>query len=107
VSRAESAERALEELRAELEVTRAEADGLRGEAERRSGDLRKRVQELEAQAARHEERVVKAYQKIKGDERLKEKIRKALGVALQLLDERLPPESGADAPVPPPERPAS
>jgi CRISPR/Cas system-associated protein Cas10 (large subunit of type III CRISPR-Cas system) len=90
-----------------VSVLRAEADGLRAEAERRSADLRKRLAELEAQAVRHEERVVKAYQKIKGDERLKEKIRKALGVALQLLDERLPPESGADAPVPPPERPAS
>ena len=107
VARAESAGRSSDELRTEVSVLRAEADGLRAEAERRSADLRKRLAELEAQAVRHEERVVKAYQKIKGDERLKEKIRKALGVALQLLDERLPPESGADAPVPPPERPAS
>jgi CheY-like chemotaxis protein len=107
VARAESAGRSSDELRTEVSVLRAEADGLRAEAERRSADLRKRLAELEAQAVRHEERVVKAYQKIKGDERLKEKIRKALGVALQLLDERLPTESGADAPVPPPERPAS
>jgi CheY-like chemotaxis protein len=106
VARAESAGRSADELRTEVSVLRAEADGLRAEAERRAADLRRRLAELEAQAARHEERVVKAYQKIKGDERLKEKIRKALGVALQLLDERLPPESGADA-VPPPERPAS
>jgi CheY-like chemotaxis protein len=107
VSRAESAERALEELRAELEVTRAEADGLRGEAERRSGDLRKRVQELETQAARHEERVVKAYQKIKNDEKLKEKTRKALTIALQLLDERLPLDAGGDPPAPGAEHPTS
>jgi CheY-like chemotaxis protein len=107
VARAESAGRSADELRTEVSVLRAEADGIRSEAERRSADLRRRLSELESQGARHEERVVKAYQKIKGDERLKEKIRKALGVALQLLDERLPPEGGTEAGAPPPERPAS
>jgi CheY-like chemotaxis protein len=106
VTRAESAGRTADELRTEASVLRAEADGLRAEAERRGADLRRRLAELEAQAARHEERVVKAYQKIKGDERLREKVRKALGVALQLLDERLPPEGPAEAGTPP-ERPAS
>jgi DNA-binding transcriptional MerR regulator len=108
VARAESAGRTLEELRTELSVTRNESSAVRGEADRRSADLRRRVQDLEAQAARHEERVVKAYQKIKSDEKLKEKTRKALTVALQLLDERLPPEGAADAPpAPAPEQPAS
>ncbi|HVP65770.1 MAG TPA: response regulator [Anaeromyxobacteraceae bacterium] len=103
--RAESLERALEEARTEVSVTRSEAEALRGEADRRTADLRRRVQELESQNARHEERVVKAYQKIKSDEKLKEKTRKALAIALQLLDERLPVEGG-DPPAGP-ERPAS
>jgi len=108
VARAESAGRSLDELRTELSVTRSETEALRSDAERRSADLRRRLQELEAQAARHEERVVKAYQKIKTDEKLKEKTRKALTVALQLLDERLPPESGGETTAAPlPERPAS
>lgn len=106
LARAESLERSLDESRAETAVTRSEADALRGEAERRTGDLRKRILELESQTARHEERVVKAYQKIKNDEKLKEKTRKALAVALQLLDERLPVEGGGEPPVGP-ERPAS
>jgi len=106
LARAESLERSLDEARTELTVTRNEAESLRGEAERRTADLRRRLTELESQTARHEERVVKAYQKIKSDEKLKEKTRKALAVALQLLDERLPVE-GASDPAGGPERPAS
>jgi len=106
LARAESLERALEESRTEVTVTRNEAEALRGEAERRTADLRRRLAEVESQTARHEERVVKAYQKIKNDEKLKEKTRKALAIALQLLDERLPVEGGSD-PAGGPERPAS
>lgn len=97
--RAEALERELEELRTELLVARGEAEGARGEIDKRSGDLRRRIQELEAASAKNEERVVKAYQKIKGDEKLREKTRKALTIALQLLDERSPgdPEKGRSA----------
>ncbi|HTP49835.1 MAG TPA: response regulator [Anaeromyxobacteraceae bacterium] len=107
LARAESLERSLDEARTELTVTRNEAESLRGEAERRTADLRRRLTELESQTARHEERVVKAYQKIKSDEKLKEKTRKALAVALQLLDERLPVEGTSDPAAGGPERPAS
>jgi len=106
LARAESLERSLEEARVEVSVSRNEAGALRGEADRRTSDLKRRVQELEGQTARHEERVVKAYQKIKSDEKLKEKTRKALAIALQLLDERLPVEGSGD-PAGGPERPAS
>jgi DNA-binding response OmpR family regulator/predicted nucleic acid-binding Zn-ribbon protein len=106
LARAESLERALDEARVEVTVIRNEAGALRGEADRRTSDLRRRVLELESQTARHEERVVKAYQKIKSDEKLKEKTRKALAIALQLLDERLPVEGSSD-PAGGPERPAS
>ncbi|OFX24490.1 MAG: hypothetical protein A2V77_06365 [Anaeromyxobacter sp. RBG_16_69_14] len=78
----------LEALRAELSATRTAAEGSQAEAESKLTELRKRVAELEAQNTRHEERVVKAYQKIKGDEKIREKTRKALAIALQLLEER-------------------
>jgi hypothetical protein len=73
------------EVRARLE------DELAG-ATRELADARRRVAELEALLAKHEQRVVKAYQRLKGDEQLRERTRKALAIALQLLD-----ESGARA----------
>jgi len=39
---------------------------------------------------------VKAYQKIKADEKVRDKVRKALAIAAQLIDEGLPAESPAD-----------
>ncbi len=96
ISRAEALEREAEELRTELLVARGEADGARGEVERRTAELKKRVAELEAANARNEERVVKAYQKIKADEKVREKVRKALSIASQLLEEGLPTESPAE-----------
>jgi CheY-like chemotaxis protein len=96
VGRAEALEREAEELRTELLVARSEAEGARGEIERRTADLRKRVSELEAANAKNEERVVKAYQKIKADEKVRDKVRKALAIATQLLEEGLPAESPAD-----------
>jgi len=86
----------LEKLRGDLSTARAQVDGAGAEAERRLADARKRVAELEAQNAKHEERVVKAYQKIKGDEKIREKTRKALAIALQLLEERVTGAAPAD-----------
>jgi CheY-like chemotaxis protein/predicted nucleic acid-binding Zn-ribbon protein len=94
--RTEALERELEELRTEIVVARGEAEGARGEIDKRGGEMRRRIQELEAASAKNEERVVKAYQKIKGDEKLREKTRKALTIALQLLDERAPGDPEKD-----------
>jgi hypothetical protein len=57
---------------------------------------------MEAQAAQHEDRLLRAYQKIKSDEKLREKTRRALAMVIQVLEER----SAADAAAPPatPER---
>ena len=93
---AEALERQTDELRTELLVARGEADGARGEVEKRTADLTKRLAELEATNAKNEERVVKAYQKIKADEKVREKVRKALAIATQLLEEGLPAESPAE-----------
>jgi CheY-like chemotaxis protein len=67
----------------ELEVARAEAGRLTEETER----LNQRVAELEAAAAKNEERLSRLYTRLKTEERVREKLRKALGIASQLLDE--------------------
>jgi hypothetical protein len=77
----EEAQAATEELRREMERQREEDDAIQD-------DLRRHVTELEEVQTRNEERVVKAYQRIKGDERVKEKTRKALSIALQLLEDQ-------------------
>lgn len=89
----EALEREVDELKTELVVARGEAEGARSEVEKRTAELKKRVQELEAQASKNEERVVKAYLKIKNDEKVREKTKKALQIAAQLLDEGAPAES--------------
>lgn len=78
----------LESLRAGLAEAQDAAASSRVEAERVLAEREQRLGELEAQNAKHEERVVKAYQKIKGDEKMREKARKALTIALQLLEDR-------------------
>ncbi|HET8541044.1 MAG TPA: response regulator [Anaeromyxobacter sp.] len=89
VARAEALEREADELRTELLVARGEAEGARGEVENRTTELRKRVADIEAASAKNEERIVKAYQKIKADEKVRDKVRKALAIATQLLEEGL------------------
>ncbi|HEY6100667.1 MAG TPA: response regulator [Anaeromyxobacter sp.] len=96
VAKAEALEREADELRTELLVARGEAEGARNEVEKRTADLKKHVVEVEASAQKNEERVVKAYQKIKADEKVRDKVRKALAIAVQLLEEGLPAESPAE-----------
>jgi CheY-like chemotaxis protein len=80
----------LEAARAELETVHTDVTALTGEkdllAEERD-ELRRKLSEEQSRASQNEERAVKAYQKIKGDEKLREKTRKALQIALQLLEE--------------------
>jgi DNA-binding response OmpR family regulator/predicted nucleic acid-binding Zn-ribbon protein len=111
----ESIHAELEELRArvgqleeELQASREEADGLRGESEGLRGQfeqaqaelseqaaratdeadgLRARIAELEEAAVRNDERVTKLYARIKHEEKLRERTKKALAVAQQLLEE--------------------
>jgi len=64
------------QLRAEIEKLRAEMDAVRSEAA-----------DAVAASGQNEERAVKAYQKIKNDEKLREKTRKALEIALALLQD--------------------
>jgi CheY-like chemotaxis protein/predicted nucleic acid-binding Zn-ribbon protein len=89
-------EREVDEVKTELVVARGEAEGARGEVEKRTAELKRRVQDLEGASAKNEERVVKAYLKIKNDEKVREKTRKALAIAMQLIDEGAPAESSGE-----------
>ncbi|MBS2027713.1 MAG: response regulator [Deltaproteobacteria bacterium] len=77
----------LESLKSEHGSLKAEHEGKVSALEEETTRLRSRATELEESNAKNEDRVVKAYQKIKGDEKLREKTRKAISVALQLLDD--------------------
>ena len=76
----DEANTAMDELRNRLEVTSQEAESTQE-------DLRRRISDLEDEKQKHEDRVVKAFQRLKSEEQLREKAKKALGIALQLLDE--------------------
>lgn len=82
----ESVKTGADEAREKIESLQAEADKAAHLEEEAEG-LRKRVTELEETSTKNEQRAVKAYQKIKADEKLREKTKKALGVALQMLEE--------------------
>jgi CheY-like chemotaxis protein len=67
----------------ELERARAELEAMRAEVEA----ARHQVGELQTASRRADERVEKLYARIKADEKLRERTRKALSIAQQLLDE--------------------
>ena len=86
----EGAHHEAEGLRTELETLRTDATALTGEKDLLSeerDELKKQLEEAQTAAATNEDRAVKAYQKIKNDEKLREKTRKALQIALQLLED--------------------
>ncbi len=74
----------------DLDTTRAD---LR-DREVKLAQARDRISELEAKMAEFEDQILRAYQKIRGDEKTLEKAKRAVAVALTLLDER-----GASAPA--------
>ncbi|WP_223646274.1 response regulator [Corallococcus sp. EGB] len=86
-SQVEAAQGELEGLRGQLEQAQAELSNQSAQAAAEADGLRARITELEQAAVRNEERVTKLYARIKGDEKLREKTKKALAIAQQLLDE--------------------
>ncbi len=77
-------------LSAELDKTREEVAALTGEKDllrEERDDLRKQLADAQAAAKQNEERAVRAYQKMKGDEKLRDRMRKALQIALALLED--------------------
>ena len=87
-------------LRSEAQGQRESAEAFRAEAEGRANELSRRIQDLEAQSAQLEDRVLRASQKIKSDEKLREKTRKALSMVLQILEERPGGGDGSGPPAP-------
>ncbi len=78
------------QLEAELEKAREEVAALTGEKDllrEERDELRKQVAETQAAAKQNEDRAIRAYQKMKGDEKLRERMRKALQIALALLED--------------------
>ncbi len=83
-------EKALEELKKKnngLEKLQHKLEGERDQLAEERDDLKKQLEEAQVASAQNEDRAVKAYQKIKKDEKLRERTRKALQIALQLLEE--------------------
>jgi len=83
-------EKALEELKKKnngLEKLQHKLEGERDQLAEERDDLKKQLEEAQVTSAQNEDRAVKAYQKIKKDEKLRERTRKALQIALQLLEE--------------------
>ncbi len=76
-------ERELTAAREEVAALTGEKDLLREERD----ELRKKVAETQAAAKQNEDRAIRAYQKMKGDEKLRERMRKALQIALALLED--------------------
>lgn len=109
-NRLANAENEREELRGQLETARAEAQRVKGDFERAkqleerlkmdvdrakvdAGDERKakvaaeaKVKELETEARTQEERAMKAYQRLKTEETVREKAKKAVEIAFTLLN---------------------
>ncbi len=91
----EQTSQSLEEERSAHESTREQAvrvpqleedlEEIRG----KSKDLEDEISALRDQISQGEERVVKAYQKIKSDEKIKEKARKAVEIAFTLLADQV------------------
>jgi CheY-like chemotaxis protein len=80
----------VERVTTEMENLRTDLNALTGEKDllfEERDELRKQLEEAQLTAVQNEDRAVKAYQKIKNDEKLREKTRKALEIALQLLNE--------------------
>ena len=80
----EQAYRRLSGLEADLDAARVEL----GNRDVRIAQSRDRVAELEAKVADYEDQIVRAFQRIRADDKTTEKTRRALAVALALIDER-------------------
>jgi DNA-binding response OmpR family regulator len=79
----------LKQLEKELESARTELSARTGEKDllvEERDELKKQLEESQASAGQNEDRAVKAYARIKNGEKLREKARKALEIALQLLE---------------------
>jgi DNA-binding response OmpR family regulator len=102
VQEVEQAYRRLAGVEADVDAARAEL----GNRDVRLAQSRDRIAELEGKLADYEEQIVRAFQRIRSDDKTAEKTRRALAVALALIDERAPaPVAPAAASRPPADEP--
>lgn len=94
VQELEQAYRRISGIEADVDAARAEL----GNREVKLAQTRDRIAELEGKVADYEDQIVRAFQRIRADDKTAEKTRRALAVALALLDER------AATPAPAPAR---
>lgn len=90
----------LTESQRRLSMIESDRDALRADLRDREvklSQLRDRSAELEAKSAEYEDQILRAYQKLRSDEKVVDRAKRALAVALQLLDERAGPASAATA----------
>ena len=88
--RSAETEQKVADLESEVTGLREQVAALMGEKEvlaESRDELRKQLEEAQSTAEQNEDRAVKAYSRIKADGKLREKARKALQIALQLLEE--------------------
>jgi len=90
--RADALALSAKKLEREVSALTAERDQLAEERE----ELKRQLEEAQASAGQNEDRAVKAYAKMKSEEKLREKARKALSIALQLLEESSPDDDSGD-----------
>ena len=84
----------LTETQRRLAILEADRDSLRNDLRDREiklGQMRDRGAELEAKSAEYEDQILRAYQKLRSDEKVVDRAKRALAVALQLLDDRAGP----------------
>jgi DNA-binding response OmpR family regulator len=86
VQEIEQAYRRLSGLEADVDAARGEL----GNRDVRLAQSRDRIAELEGKVADYEDQIVRAFQRIRSDDKTAEKTRRALAVALALIDERAP-----------------
>jgi len=93
VQEIEQAYRRLSGQEADLDAARVEL----GNRDVKLAQQRDRIAELEAKVADYEDQIVRAFQRIRADDKTTEKTRRALAVALALIDER---SNAPSAPTP-------
>ena len=84
VQEVDQAHRRIASLEADMDAARGEV----GDRDVRIAQTRDRISELESKVTDYEDQIVRAYQRLRADEKTTEKARRALAVALALIDER-------------------
>jgi len=87
----ETVHREAEEIRSQLDQATQEVETQRtlvASSQEESDSLRRQLTEAQEATSQNEDRLTKLYKRMKGEEQHRDKARKALAVALQLLDEQ-------------------